>query len=119
MRAGLRTFVRLTFCNWLSGSYLGLAAFFLGFGFGVNGSYVGGLLGGLLSLPTLVVLVTVVKSLGAWAQGDVVMVCVLVFSYLFQAFLLGLLARAVRTRSQRSGGVRKGSRADLMGRMPR
>ncbi|MEU2391474.1 hypothetical protein [Streptomyces sp. NPDC007369] len=115
MRTGLRTFVRLTFGNWLSVSYLGLAAFFLVFGFGINGSYVGGLLGGLLGLPTLLVLVTVINSLGAWAQGTAVMACVVVFSYTFQAFLLGLLVRAVRTRSQRAGGVESGSRGGCPG----
>ncbi|MFD7629029.1 SCO4225 family membrane protein [Streptomyces sp. NPDC059851] len=115
MRTGLRTFVRLTFGNWLSGSYLGLAAFFLVFGFAINGSYVGGLLGGLLGLPTLLVLVTAINSLGAWARGDAVVVCVVVFSYTFQAFLLGLSARAVRARSQRSGGVRSDSRLTTRG----
>ncbi|MFJ9646039.1 SCO4225 family membrane protein [Streptomyces sp. NPDC004244] len=108
MRAGLRTFVRLTFGNWLSGSYLGLAAFLLVFGFGVNGSYAGGLLGGLLGLPTLLVLVALVNSLGSWARGDVVTVSVVVFSYTFQAFLLGLLVRAVRARPRRAGAVRNG-----------
>ncbi|MER7468346.1 hypothetical protein [Streptomyces sp. NPDC097981] len=105
MRSELRTFVRLTIGNWLSGSYLALAAFFLLFGFGVNGSYVAGLFAGLLALPTGVVLIAVVNSLGAWAQTGVAAVCILLFSYTFQAFLLGLFLRAVRRRSARSGRI--------------
>ncbi|MEU3778251.1 hypothetical protein AB0F11_34635 [Streptomyces sp. NPDC032472] len=109
MRAGLRTFVRLTFGNWWSGTYLAVVAFFLLFGFGVNDSYVAGLLGGLLGMPTLLVLFGVVNSLGAWAQTDVVTVCLIVATYTFQAFMLGLLVRTVRAKLQRSGGVRSGA----------
>ncbi|MEW2416470.1 hypothetical protein AB0953_22475 [Streptomyces sp. NPDC046866] len=109
MPAALRTFARLAFGNRWSGSYLGLAAFFLLFGFAVHGSYVGGLLGGLLGMPTVLVVLTVAGSLGSWAQGDAVTVCLLVFAYTFQAFLLGLLVRTVRSRKRPSGAVRSGA----------
>ncbi|KOU14506.1 hypothetical protein ADK52_36710 [Streptomyces sp. WM6372] len=102
MRSGLRTFVRTAFGNWLSVSYLALAAFFLLFGFGVNGSYVAGLLGVALTLPTGAVLLVVVKSLGTWAETDLVVCCLLLFSYTFQAYALGLLVRAARRKSERS-----------------
>ncbi|MEV8533776.1 hypothetical protein [Streptomyces sp. NPDC051211] len=101
MRSALRTFARLTFGNWLSRSYLALAAFFLLFGFGVNDSYVGGLLAALLTLPTGGALVAVAGFLGAWARTGVAAGFILLFSYTFQAFLLGLLVHAARRRSGR------------------
>ncbi|MEU6863565.1 hypothetical protein ABZ924_09865 [Streptomyces sp. NPDC046876] len=109
MRPGLRTFVRLTFGNWWSGTYLALVAFFLLFGFGVNGSYVAGLLGGLLGMPTIFVLFGVAGSLGSWARTGTVTVFLVVAAYTFQAFMIGLLVRRVRSKWQRSGGVRSGS----------
>ncbi|MFI6148652.1 SCO4225 family membrane protein [Streptomyces sp. NPDC051109] len=102
MPSGLRSFARTTFGNWLSVSYLALVSFLLLFGFGVNGSYVAGLLGVALTLPTGAVLLVVVKSLGAWAETDLVVCCLLVFSYTIQAHVLGLLVRAARRRSERS-----------------
>ncbi|KPH99848.1 hypothetical protein OV450_0696 [Actinobacteria bacterium OV450] len=109
MRSGLLTFVRTAFGNWLSVSYLALAAFFLLFGFWLNGSYVAGLLGAVLTLPTGAVLLVAVKSLGAWAETNLVVCCLLLFSYAFQAFVLGLLVRAARRKSERSRQSGSGS----------
>ncbi|MFG2987583.1 hypothetical protein ACGFYQ_41490 [Streptomyces sp. NPDC048258] len=101
MRSGLRTFARLTFGNWLSRSYLAFAAFLLLFGFGVNGSYVGGLFAALLALPAGGALIAVASFLGSWAQTGMAAAFILLLSYTFQAFLLGLLVRAGRRRSGR------------------
>ncbi|MGW2560396.1 SCO4225 family membrane protein [Streptomyces sp. NPDC001514] len=96
----LRTLARLTFGNWLSGVYLGLALFLLLIGAGDNGSQAAGLFALLLAVPTGAVLLSVVDSLGAWAETDATMWFILLFSYIFQAFLLGLLVRAARRGSK-------------------
>ncbi|MFF3013525.1 SCO4225 family membrane protein [Streptomyces sp. NPDC057939] len=99
-----RTVVRLTFCNWLSGPYLGLACLLLLVGAGDDGNQPAGLLALLLTAPTGAVLIGAVNSAGPGAQGDAAIWIALAVSYLFQAFLLGLLARAVRRGLTRARG---------------
>ncbi|TQK49803.1 hypothetical protein FBY35_0072 [Streptomyces sp. SLBN-118] len=96
MRSGLRTIATLTFGNWLSCAYLGLAGFLLLLGAGEDGSQVAGLLALCLAVPTGTALLAVVSSLGAWAETDAMMWGILLFTYAFQAFLLGLLVRTAR-----------------------
>ncbi|MFJ9938200.1 SCO4225 family membrane protein [Streptomyces virginiae] len=102
MRSGpVRTFAVVTFGNWLSGAYLGLAAFLLLIGAGDGGDQAAGLFALMLAVPTGAVLLSVVNSLGSWAQTDATIWCILAFSYLFHAFLLGLIVRAVRRGQNR------------------
>ncbi|MGW6864378.1 SCO4225 family membrane protein [Streptomyces sp. NPDC054904] len=100
----LRTFVRLTFCNPLSGPYLGLGCLLLLVGAGDDGNPAAGLFALLLTAPTGAVLIGTVNSAGSGAQGDAAIWIVLAVSYLFQAFLLGLLVRAVRRGLTRGRG---------------
>ncbi|WP_267243075.1 SCO4225 family membrane protein [Streptomyces sp. PR69] len=104
MRSTLRTIAGLTFGNWVSGAYLGLAGFLLLAGAGEDGSLVAGLFALFLAAPTGAALLAVVNAVGGWAQTDATVWCVLLFSYAFQAFLLGLLVRAVR-RAGESGRI--------------
>ncbi|MFD6228755.1 SCO4225 family membrane protein [Streptomyces sp. NPDC060232] len=107
MRSGpVRTFAVLTFGNWLSGAYLGLAAFLLLTGAGDGGDQTTGIFALMLAVPTGALLLSVVNSMGSWAQTDATIWCILACSYLFQAFLLGLVARASRRRRDVSGEVR-------------
>ncbi|WP_158880195.1 MULTISPECIES: SCO4225 family membrane protein [unclassified Streptomyces] len=102
MRSGpVRTFAVLTFGNWLSGTYLGLAALLLLAGAGDGGDQTAGIFALMLAVPTGALLLSVVNSLGAWAQTGAVIWCILAFSYLFHAYLLGLIARAVRRKGER------------------
>ncbi|MFJ9591304.1 SCO4225 family membrane protein [Streptomyces virginiae] len=102
MRSGpVRTFAVVTFGNWLSGTYLGLAAFLLLIGAGDGGDQTAGVFALMLAVPTGAVLLSVVNSLETWAQTDATIWCILAFSYLFQAFLLGLTVRAVRRGKRR------------------
>ncbi|TQK42466.1 hypothetical protein FBY35_3874 [Streptomyces sp. SLBN-118] len=105
MRSGLRTIATLTFGNWLSGAYLGLAGFLLLVGAGEDGSQVAGLFALFLALPTGAAVLAVVDSLGAWAETDAMMWGILLFTYAFQAFLLGLLVRTARRGPGCSSGT--------------
>ncbi|MFE5680302.1 SCO4225 family membrane protein [Streptomyces erythrochromogenes] len=97
MRSGpVRTFAGITFGNWLSRAYLGSAAFLLLIGAGDGGNQAAGLFALMLAAPTGALLLSVVNALGAWAQTDASMWGILAFSYVFQAWLLGLVVRAVR-----------------------
>ncbi|WP_405420244.1 SCO4225 family membrane protein [Streptomyces erythrochromogenes] len=97
MRSGpVRTFAGITFGNWLSRAYLGSAVFLLLIGAGDGGNQVAGVFALLLAAPTGALLLSVVNALGAWAQTDASMFGILVLSYVFQAWLLGLVVRAVR-----------------------
>ncbi|MET9610999.1 hypothetical protein ABZZ17_38940 [Streptomyces sp. NPDC006512] len=109
----LRALVRLTFCNWASGLYLGLGCFLLLVGAGDEANQTAGLLALLLAVPTGAFLMSGVNSAGSWAQGDAAIWTVLAVSYLFQAFLLGLLARAIRRAVNR--GTRLPGAGDLPG----
>ncbi|MEU2393407.1 hypothetical protein [Streptomyces sp. NPDC007369] len=103
MRSGkLRTIAGITFGNWLSRAYLGLAGFLLLIGAGDNGSQSAGLFALLLAVPTGAALIAVVNAAGDWApESDAIIWFILVFSYVFHAFLLGLVARAVRRAGRR------------------
>ncbi|NXY93842.1 hypothetical protein HYE82_05425 [Streptomyces sp. BR123] len=105
LRSGkLRTIVGITFGNWLSRAYLGLAGFLLLIGAGDDGSQTAGLWALLLAVPTGAALIAMVNAAGEWApESDAVVWFILLFSYLFQAFLLGLAARAVRQAAERFG----------------
>ncbi|WP_240137477.1 SCO4225 family membrane protein [Streptomyces sp. MUM 178J] len=92
----MRTIASLTFGNWLSGTYLGLAGFLLLAGAGEDGSLGAGLFALFLAGPTGAALLSVANTAGTWAQTDATVWCILLFSYAFQAFLLGVLVRAVR-----------------------
>ncbi|MFJ7778665.1 SCO4225 family membrane protein [Streptomyces yangpuensis] len=99
----VRAFARITFGNWLSRAYLGSAAFLLLIGSGDGGDQVAGVFALMLAVPTGALLLSVVNSLGAWAQTGGSIWAVLVFSYVFQAWLLGLLVHAVRRGSRPVG----------------
>ncbi|WP_157879818.1 SCO4225 family membrane protein [Streptomyces yangpuensis] len=104
MRSGpVRAFARITFGNWLSRVYLGSAALLLLIGAGEGGDQAAGLFALMLAVPTGAMLLSVVNSLGAWAQTDGSIWAILVFSYVFQAWLLGLLVHAVRRGSRPAG----------------
>ncbi|MFC9585058.1 SCO4225 family membrane protein [Streptomyces yangpuensis] len=104
MRSGpVRAFARITFGNWLSRAYLGAAAFLLLIGAGDGGDQVAGVFALMLAVPTGALLLSVLYSLGAWAQTGGTIWAALVFSYVFQAWLLGLLVHAVRRGSRPAG----------------
>ncbi|MFD0355018.1 SCO4225 family membrane protein [Streptomyces sp. NPDC127110] len=105
MRSGkLRTIAGITFGNWLSRAYLGLAVFLLLIGSGDDGNLVAGLLALLLAVPTGAALIAMVNGAGDWApESDAIIWFILLFSYVFHAFLLGLGARALRRVVQRAG----------------
>ncbi|MFD5621169.1 SCO4225 family membrane protein [Streptomyces yangpuensis] len=104
MRSGpVRAFARVTFGNWLSRAYLGSAAFLLLMGAGDGGDQVAGVFALMLAVPTGALLLPVLHALGAWAQTGGSVWAVLVFSYVFQAWLLGLLVHAVRRGSRPAG----------------
>ncbi|MEU2395011.1 hypothetical protein [Streptomyces sp. NPDC007369] len=103
MRSGkLRTIAGITFGNWLSRAYLGLAGFLLLIDSGDSGSQTAGLFALLLAVPTGAALIAMVNAAGDWApESDAVIWFILLFSYVFHAFLLGLVARAVQRAGRR------------------
>ncbi|MFD7628340.1 SCO4225 family membrane protein [Streptomyces sp. NPDC059851] len=105
MRSGkLRTIAGITFGNWLSRAYLGLAGFLLLMSAGNDGSLAAGLWALLLAVPTGAALIALVNAAGDLApESDAIVWFILLFSYLLQAFLLGLVARAVRRAVKRIG----------------
>ncbi|MFK0258697.1 SCO4225 family membrane protein [Streptomyces sp. NPDC090445] len=98
----LRTIAGITFGNWLSRAYLCLAGFLLLIGSGDNSSHTAGLFALLLAVPTGAALIAMVNAAGDWApDSDAIIWFILLFSYAFHAFLLGLVARAVQRAGRR------------------
>ncbi|GGT51215.1 SCO4225 family membrane protein [Streptomyces purpureus] len=87
----LRAFARTTFGNWLSLSYLGLVTLtvLIGLGDSDGAAFGAGMLALFLSAPTSALLFTLQGMLGDWAESAPAVHCLFLFSYLFQAFVLG------------------------------